>query len=807
MSERSVCSHCHQSYAKDRLFEVEIGGENKTFCCKGCEGVYRFLHEGGFGDFYELLGDNTLKPPKEKKENLAYFDSNSFKQTYLFKNNQGFMQVSFVIEGIFCSACVDLLERALSNVDGIYEFSINHTNYKLKLIYDENKLSLSYIANLVQKLGYDLIAYNPENIEKKNHTKNREYFFSLVVAIFCTMNIMWIAVAQYTGYFLGSTQEIKDGLNLAAFLLSTPVLFYTGRSFFKNAYFQIKNRSIGMDTLVIIGASLTYGYSIYAALTRSHETYFEAVAMIICFVFGGRFLEVRAKKYAGDVMDSLSQLLPKEVLCLRDNKRVLCAIEEVGIDEIIEVPAFGIVPIDGILLDESALCDMQNITGEPMAVLLKKGDMILSGSFAQNTILHIQTKKLFSQSLLFSLVDTLENALSKKPKISSLAQKISLIFSPLVILIALCGGLWWYFVLNSSFDTSLMIAISVIVISCPCALALATPIACVVGVAQAYTHHIIFKQSRFIEVLAKAKYVVFDKTGTLSEGKPKVVRYLEFDDFDLALLRGLLDGLNHPIAMGVLQKIGEGEKKEIDSKKEVLGMGVIGYYHGQELVGGNLEFLQDRGIEINKEAREHSLDGLSVFAFGIGGRLSALFLLDDTLKDGSIEFVESLHKAGILVVLLSGDNQLNVMRNAAKLGIKQYYYNHNPIQKAEVIFKIKELLRKDESLVMVGDGINDALALGESGVGISFLGKMHNLTSHSSDVILLNQEIQTLSDSFSIAKKTYSIIKQNLIFSLVYNMVMIPLALYGWIIPLFAALSMSLSSLCVVLNSLRIRVK
>lgn len=805
MSEKKVCSHCHQSYAK--LFEVEIGGERKAFCCKGCEGVYRFLHEGGYEDFYELLGDKTLKPPKEKKENLSYFDSDGFKQSFLFKNDQGFMQVSFVIDGIFCSACIDLLERALSSIDGIYDFSINHTNYKLKLIYDEKKLALSHVANLVQKLGYDLIAYNPDSVEKKNHAKNREYFFSLVVAIFCTMNIMWVAVSQYTGYFLGSSQEIKDGLNLAAFLLATPVLFYTGRSFFKNAYFQIKNKSIGMDMLVITGASLTYGYSIYAALMRSHETYFEAVAMIICFVFGGRFLEVRAKKYAGDVMDSLSQLLPKEVLCIRDGKQVLCAVEEVGIGEIIEVPAFGIVPIDGVLLNESALCDMQNITGEPMAVLLKKHEMVLSGSFAQNTALRIETKKQFSQSLLFSLVDTLENALNKRPKISSLAQKISLIFSPLVILIALCGGLWWYFVLDSGFDTSLMVAISVIVISCPCALALATPIACVVGVSQAYKHHIIFKQARSLEALAKVKCVVFDKTGTLSKGKPKVVKHLEFSQFDPALLRGLLEGLSHPIAKGVLQEIGEGEKKELDFKEEILGKGVVGYYHDRELLGGSLEFLQDRGIEISKEVMDHALEALGVFAFSIGGRLSALFLLDDALKEGSIKLVRSLQQAGILVVLLSGDNKANVVRNAKKLGIERYYYSQLPMQKAEVILNLKQSLKKNESLVMVGDGVNDALALGESGIGISFLGKMQNLTSHSSDVVLLSPEIKTLDDSFKIAKKSYSIIKQNLIFSLVYNIVMIPLALCGWIIPLFAALSMSLSSLCVVLNSLRIKIK
>lgn len=798
-----LCDHCRQSYPENQLFAVQIEGEERYFCCRGCEGVYRFLSQEGFGDFYELLGDRALKPPKENRDDFSSFDTEGFKKSYLLKNNQDLWQGSFMIEGISCSACVDLLERALSRLDGVYDFHINHTNHKLKIIFDEEMIALSQVARLIKKLGYSLIPYDHTQTEKHNYAKNRKYFFSLVVGIFCTMNVMWVAVGQYTGYFLGSSQEMKDALNLAAFLLATPVLFFTGRSFFKNAYFQIKNRSIGMDTLVITGATLTYGYSIYAALTRSGETYFEAVAMIICFVFSGRFLEIRAKKSAGDVMDSLSSLLPKDVVCIRDGKRVVSMVQEVEVGEIIEVGPFSLVPIDGILLNENALCDMQNITGEPMPVLKQQGEMVLSGSFAQNVSLQIKTERLFSQSLFFSLVDTLENTLSKKPKISNLAQKISLIFSPLVLLIALCGGLWWYFVLDSSFSHSLMIAISVIVISCPCALALATPIACIVGVSRAYKDRIIFKQARFLESLAKVKCIVFDKTGTLTEGKPKVVETLKFHDFDIGLLCGLLEGSNHPIARGVFSEIGQGEKKILDSREEILGRGILGRYQGVKILGGSLEFLQENGINI-LSANINSSQALGVFAFGVDQELCALFLLDDELKKGSIELVRSLQAQGIATILLSGDHADNVARNARVLGITESYCGQLPAQKAEIIQNLKQRLKKDQSLVMVGDGVNDALALGESSLGISFLAS-HNLASHSSDVVLLNEDIATLEKSLRVARQSYRIIKQNLAFSLIYNLVMIPLALCGWIIPLFAALSMSLSSLCVVLNSLRIK--
>ncbi len=807
----STCAHCQQSYPKGALSSAKIHDQELYFCCKGCEGVYRFLHDQNLQDFYSLL-KNPIAPPRldSRSMSLESFDSASFYQNFVLKNSQGFHQVSFVIEGIHCSACIQLIERALAKLEGIYEAPINYTNHKLKIIFDAEILKLSEAVRLLRALGYDLTPYDPKVSESKNHRAQKKEFFSLVVAIFCTMNIMWVAVSQYAGYFLDSSQVMKDALNAAAFLLATPVLFYTGRDFYKNAYYQLKHKAIGMDFLVITGASLTYLYSIYAGITRSGETYFEAVAMIICFVFAGKFLETRVKKNAGDALDGLSLLLPQEVICLENGKKIPQAPQNVKVDSIIEIPPYSIIPIDGILLDEKAMINTQNISGEPIPKLFYKHQEILSGASATAETLQIQTKKLFSHSLLFSLIDTLENSLQSKPQISNYAQKISLIFSPIVLALALCGGLFWYFWLDAGLESALMIAISVIVISCPCALALATPIACIAGVNEACRHKIIFKKSRTLEHLAKAKYVVFDKTGTLTQGHPEVKESKIFAAYEKTLLQSLLLQAAHPIAKGVKAYISNPNDSAQDlipisqDYTEVLGMGIKARCKGQNLLAGSLEFLEQNQVQGMEGLREWSARSLGFFGFSVNGILCQAFLLEDSIKEDASALIANLCKQGIECVVLSGDREANVAKVCRELGISTYYAGKLPHQKAQIIQELSQKLAAQSTLVMVGDGVNDTLALSQSGVGISFLSAL-SLASKSSDIILLKSDIPTLQKAFYLSARTLQIIKQNLLFSLVYNVCLIPLALCGLILPLFAALSMSASSLIVVLNSLRIK--
>ncbi|WP_104696845.1 MULTISPECIES: heavy metal translocating P-type ATPase [unclassified Helicobacter] len=793
-----ACSHCQNLYKEEMLKKVIHNDNELFFCCNGCEGVYFLLHQNNLNSFYDKLSHQSLTPPKiQIDETLNFFDTPSFSQRYIYKDSQGFDRFALVLEGIHCTACVWLIEKMLEKQEGIFEVSLNYTNNKIQVSFNKDKIKPSEIVRIIRKLGYDANVYDPNLSEQRFQDQNKKYYIAMIVAIFCTMNIMWIAVAQYAGYFSDISQTMKNVLNFASFLLATPVLLWTGRFFYLNAFNQLKNKIIGMDLLVSVGAVLTYCYSIYVSITQSGETYFEAVSMIITFVFIGKFLEVKVKKDAGNNLDKLTFILPTQVNVIKNKKRIALSPQEVQVDDVIEVLPNEVIPIDGILLSDEALLDMQNISGESLPVLKNRGDEILSGSINTQKILRYRAQKCFSDSLLFRLVDILEHSLSQKPQIQNLANKLSRYFSNVVLLIAVCGFLVWYFLLHSSFEQALMIGISVIVISCPCALALATPIASVVGITESYKQKIILKEVKFLETIAKATHLFFDKTGTLTLGRPQVKHFLKIQDFDTKLLVALLSYTKHPIAEGIKEYFSQEDIPVLDQVQEILGRGIIGFSDGRELIGGSLLFLKEKGVEIG----DFDLKNFTNFGFALDKKLCAIFLLEDSLKEDAKPIIESIRHQFPNIALLSGDNERSVASIAKSLGIDKYYSNLLPMQKADFVQKYQD---QGIITIMVGDGINDSLALSKSSIGIAF-NTQNSIASLASDVIILDQSLTSLNKIFRISHKTYRIIKQNIVLSIIYNILMIPLALCGFIIPLFAALSMSFSSLLVIGNSFRIK--
>ncbi|CBG39886.1 heavy metal translocating P-type ATPase [Helicobacter mustelae] len=795
------CDHCRLEYPDSALHDISYQGRLLHFCCKGCENVYFLLHEKNLESFYGKLKSQTLTPPKTPdSEALAIFDTPSFLSRYAHKDAEGRYHISLVLEGIHCLACTWLIEQSLQNQNGIHTLSLNYTNNKLKITYNPEEITLKEIIKIIQILGYDAKVYDPK-ISENTHTKQRQsYYFAMMIAIFCTMNIMWIAVAQYAGYFSDISPTMKNVLNLASFLLATPVLFWTGKFFYVSAYHQLKNRIIGMDLLVSTGAFLTYFYSIYAALSKQGETYFEAVSMIITFVFVGKFLEVQAKKNAGDNLDSLSNMLPTQVGVIEEGMRVMRSPHEVEIGSIIEVLPNEILAIDGILTCKEALLNTQNISGESFPILKHTGDELLSGSINTQSTLRYQTTKAFCDSLLFRLVNILENSLSQKPQIQNLANSLSQIFSKCVLLIAGLSFFYWHFLEHASFEYSLMIAISVIIISCPCALALATPIASIVGISEALKQKIIFKETKFLETIARANILCLDKTGTLTKGKPKVLEAKTFQNHDPQILISLLDPSKHVIAQSIKSYLQENspflQAGRLEDFQEFLGKGMSAVdARGRKILGGSLAFLQENQVD----TKEIGLGNPIAFGYSINGNLCGVFFLQDEPKEHAREFIARMQTQIPRIVLLSGDHQKSVALTAEMLGIKEFYANLLPLQKAEFIKK-----HQDQIIIMVGDGFNDAAALQQSNVGIAFHSQNHFI-SLTSDIILLNPSLENLENTFYIAKKTYKTIRQNLALSICYNLALIPLAVCGFIIPLFAALSMSLSSLLVIGNSLRIK--
>ena len=417
-----ACTHCNLTFSKDAM----IAQEEHFFCCKGCQGVYFLLHSEGLGDsFYNKLGETTLKPASKEIADLEKFDLEGFKNKYVKIDDDGLSEINLVIEGIHCSACVWLNEKVLHKTEGIFEASINYSNNKAKILWDEEEIKLSSIIETIRSIGYDAYPYDPSLQEERSSKTRKSYYSRILVAVFAAMNIMWLAVAHYAGYFSGMQQSFKDILNVAEFILATPVLFYSGWIFFRGAYYGYKSNIVNMDTLVASGALSAYIYSIYAMITGKGEVYFDSVVMIVTFVLVGKYLEVLSKKHAVDTLDSLMGSTPTEATIIKEDVKSLVSVENILVGDIIELKPGEKVAIDGRVIAGQASFNLSSLTGENEPIYKKIGDEILSGSICLDSVLRYETTVDFSNSLITSIVSLLEDSMAKKPLIEQLANSIS----------------------------------------------------------------------------------------------------------------------------------------------------------------------------------------------------------------------------------------------------------------------------------------------------------------------------------------------------------------------------------------------
>lgn len=778
-----TCTHCKGKFDDNAAILDE--NQNK-FCCNGCLSVFGFLNSNGFGEFYQRLGKQThikaaSKPINE--QTISSFFKNFVKQ------NGDICEIYLIIEGIHCSACIWLNEKVLAMSEGVLEADINATTNKARICWDNSEISLLQILTKIQAIGYNPLPYDPNKAEARANEKRREFYIKMLVGVFCSMNIMWIAIALYGGYFSGIDPKVKDILHFAEFILASPVLFYTGSEFFKSAYLNLKNKIIGMDLSVSAGASIAYFYSVWAMLSKNGEVYFDSVAMIITFVFVGKFFEVISKKRAIDSLDSLSGLLVSEIYVKNGDKFELKSVHEIQKNDEIMVRSGERVQIDGQIISGFGSFDYSSLSGESLPVMLQNGDKITSGAVCIDGSVIYKANEIFESSMLSKIVSMLEIASFKKTRIEKIANQIAGKFSLIILLLALGTFIVWnYF---GSTANAVIVAVSVLIIACPCALSLATPVASLVGLGAALKGGIIFREARLLEDLAKCKCVIFDKTGTLTKGKLKVVKAQKFDEFDENLLYSLLSVSTHPISVALRDFVG-GNLVNLQSVENIAGLGVKAQFGDFELKGGSAKFVGV--VETNCEN--------SSYYFAINDEIMARFELSDELKSDAKSVVNSLQKSGYKTIMLTGDQEKIAQKIALDLGIDEFYAQTDPLKKAKIVSD----LNKISPVVMVGDGINDLVALKSASVGIC-MGSGAAVSVENSDIVLLKDDLKSLNLAMKLSKFTFLTIKQNLGFSLIYNAITIPLAMAGLIIPLFAAISMSLSSIIVVLNSSKIKFK
>ncbi|MDD0846861.1 heavy metal translocating P-type ATPase metal-binding domain-containing protein [Campylobacter sp. 50012-21] len=802
-----VCKHCAGHFEGEAVRDAN-GDE---FCCNGCKNVYAYLKSQGFGEFYSKLkkGEQNLAKPSSKHFDKQSAGSMFSKLLRRDENTPFICELEVLISGIHCPACIWLNEKALSNLDGVLELNISATTSKARVLFDERKTALEEILNLIIAIGYDPKPFNEVNGAK--NSLSREYYAKLIVALACSMNIMWVAIALYSGYFEGLSAGAKKILHFAEFVLASPPVFYTASVFYRSALSSLKLRQISMDVNVSLGILSVYFYSVYAMLSGAEQVYFDSACMLVTFIFAGKFLQTKATQKAAQELENISSLFVEQVMSVKNNSRIPsisefkpCDVSEVKSGDFVLLRSGERAMIDGVVLSGEASVDNSSINGESVPVGISKDDALLSGALcAEGSVIYKATSS-FQGSFLNKLSKLLSNASFARAQIEELANKISSHFGWAILALCVASFVFWSVANISAWSgaSAFGVAISVLVIACPCALSLATPIATLVAMGTATKRSIVFKDAKVLETLAKCDIIAFDKTGTLSKANLKVLKEQRFLPFDDEALLALASASTHPISKAVASYILEKtcalspfSQDALENIQNIAGKGISATYKGVKIAGGSATFIESLGVSLAGDASDSS-----EYYFMYDNKLVARFFLDDELREGAKASIKELKKMGLKVLMLSGDKQIVASKVASELGIDESHGELNPEQKALLI---KEL-QKSANVVMVGDGINDILALKSANVGIA-MGSGASVSAGVSDVVLLRDELEGLVFALRLAKKTFKVIKENLFISLVYNALSIPLAMAGFIIPLFAAISMSFSSLLVVLNSLRLK--
>ena len=803
-----VCKHCAGHFEG----EAVIDANGNEFCCNGCKNVYAYLKSQGFSEFYSKLkkDEKNLAKPSSKHFDKQSASSMFSKLLRRDENSPFICELEVLISGIHCPACIWLNEKALSNLEGVLELNISATTSKARVLFDERKTALEEILNLIIAIGYDPKPFNEVNGAK--NSLSREYYARLIVALACSMNIMWVAIAVYSGYFEGLSLGAKKILHFAEFVLASPPVFYTASVFYRSALSSLKLRQISMDVNVSLGILSVYFYSVYAMLSGSEQVYFDSACMLVTFIFAGKFLQTKATQKAAQELENISSLFVEQVMSVKNNSRIPsisefkpCDVSEVKSGDFVLLRSGERAMIDGVVLSGEASVDNSSINGESVPVGISKDDALLSGALcAEGSVIYKATSS-FQGSFLNKLSKLLSNASFARAQIEELANKISSHFGWAILALCVASFVFWSVANISAWSgaNAFGVAISVLVIACPCALSLATPIATLVAMGTATKRSVVFKDAKVLETLAKCDIIAFDKTGTLSKANLKVLKGQRFLPFDDGALLALASASTHPISKAVASYILEKtcalspfSQDALENIQNIAGKGITATYKGVKIAGGSKAFVKSLGASLSDETSESS----SEYYFMYDNKLVARFFLDDELREGAKTSIKELKKMGLKVLMLSGDKQIVASKVARELGIDESHGELNPEQKALLI---KEL-QKSANVVMVGDGINDILALKSANVGIA-MGSGASVSVGVSDVVLLRDELGDLVFALRQAKKTFKVIKENLFISLVYNALSIPLAMAGFIIPLFAAISMSFSSLLVVLNSLRLK--
>ncbi len=749
------------------------------------------------------------------------------KAGYVPSYDEEITEVKIPVEGMTCAACSGAIERVLGKKAGIKEIVVNLTTEKAFIKYDKNQMRLSEIKGIITKLGYTPLQIEKDEVaDQRDLLKEKEASVmkrKFVMATLFTVPLLYIAMGHMMG--LPIPEALMPEMHPFQFaftqlILTLPVV-YAGRSFYKVGFKTLVKRNPNMDSLIAIGtsAALIYGlYAIYMIMTGHKmfvmDLYFETAATIITLILFGKMLEARSKGKTSEAIKKLIGLQPKNALVLQNGQELKIPIEEVEVGDVIIVKPGEKIPVDGVVVEGNSTIDESMLTGESMPVEKHDGDEVYAATLNKNGRLVFKASKVGKDTFLSQIIKLVEDAQGSKAPIARLADYISGIFVPVVISIAILAGIIWLTV-TGDVQFALTIFISVLVIACPCALGLATPTAIMVGTGKGAENGILIKNGGALEIAHKIDSVVLDKTGTITEGRPQVTDVIALEipeEQFIQYIASVEKASEHPLAEAICNYADEHniELLAIDQFEAIPGHGLKAETSGVELIVGNAKILKDFNIvnTMTDDVDKLSEAGKTVIYAGVNGKLAGIIAVADTVKESSFDAVKKLHEIGIEVTMLTGDNRKTAEAIASQLGIDRVIPEVLPHDKANVV---KGLMEKGKKVAMVGDGINDAPALVQADLGIA-IGSGTDVAIESADMVLMKSNLNDVVTGIRLSSATIINIKQNLFWAFAYNTLGIPVAaglLYAFggplLSPMFAAGAMSLSSVSVVSNALRLR--
>lgn len=736
---------------------------------------------------------------------------------------------TFLIDGMTCASCALTIEKAVNKLDHVDSAVVNLATEKMTVTFDDTTLSPNVIEECVSESGYEASLFKEETSKSQSERHQlaiEKMWHRFWMSAVATIPLLYISMGPMINLWLPSfLMPDKGPLNygMIQLLLTLPVMYF-GRIFYQNGFKALFKRHPNMDSLVAIATTAAFIYSLYGLyeilqgdIHYAHQLYFESVAVILTLITLGKYFEILSKGRTSASIEKLLTLSAKEARVIKDGEDYMVPLDKVKIGETILVKPGEKIPLDGHVVAGESSIDESMLTGESIPVEKKVGSKVYGASINGQGSLTIFVEKEAGGSLLSQIINLVEAAQTSKAPIANLADKVSGVFVPFVIVIAILSGLSWYLILGQSFAFSLKIMIAVLVIACPCALGLATPTAIMVASGKAAENGILFKGGEVLEKAHHIDTIVFDKTGTLTKGKPEVVAIKTYggdkEEF-LGQVASVEKLSNHPLSQTIVNKAKEKELplREVMAFKNILGYGLSATINGKTMLVGNANLMTKNDVNLDLAKADIEIaqeEAQTVVYVSENGVLSGLITLTDQLKTDSQETVKQLQRLGFNLVLLTGDNKASADAIAQKLGITTVVSEVLPDQKANVILELKE---KGGQIAMVGDGINDAPVLASSDVGIS-MSSGTDIAIESADIVLMKPELTDLLKAMTISKQTIQIIKENLFWTFFYNVLAIPVAmgvlhLFGGPLlnPMLAGLAMAFSSVSVVLNALRLKV-